>query len=258
MKCFCHYPQVGIPGIGAREAVGPFRVRTRTGRKGEIASTPFGHYLETLPQPSCHLLVHITECSSCMGWGGACRAPSRCCHLQSVPATTTAATMSAFLYQPLLLVNSDAFLVWDTPNSTSRPPFPLDSRHSTLCLLSSHFTLAGSNIHPILPPQPTKGIDYEIYCLSPFALFPPSFSRLVQTYYSTITACISSCTHCLLQVSASCGATARQSFESPSPILLHACGICTLAKRGAMKMEAISSTRTYGSIERRGFFFFFF
>ncbi|KAL6811229.1 hypothetical protein GGI42DRAFT_212175 [Trichoderma sp. SZMC 28013] len=158
--------------------------------------------------------------------------------VRTIPTPTITATMSAFSYQPLLLVNSDASLVWDTPNSTSRPPFPLDSRHSLLCLclLSSHFYFSrvlSPNIHPSHPPSTANQrnrLGKHERNLLPCPFF--FFFRLVQTYYCTITACISSCTHCLLQVSASCGATARRGFESPSPIFAACMRHMHAGKRG--------------------------
>ncbi|KAL6788236.1 hypothetical protein J3E68DRAFT_416312 [Trichoderma sp. SZMC 28012] len=128
--------------------------------------------------------------------------------------------MSAFSYQPLLLVNSDGFSCLGHPEySTSRPPFSLYSRHffSLLCSLSSRFILAGflfcsPNIHPVHPSianqrnrlRQTRNLSFAL-----FSLF------LFLSCANLFTACISSCTHCLLQVSASCGATARRGFESP-------------------------------------------
>lgn len=116
-----------------------------------------------------------------------------------------------------------ASLVWDTPN-IQHPDrlFSLYSRHfSLLCSLSSRFILAGSCAvpptshpipsHPSLHSQPKESTSANTRNLS-FALF---FPFLFPSCANLFTACISSCTHCLLQVSASCGATARRGFESP-------------------------------------------
>lgn len=137
-----------------------------------------------------------------------------------------------------------ASLVWDTPNIQHPDrlfpfiPGTYFSLSFVLVKLAFYFSrvlFCSPNI-PSIPPQPTKGIDFgkhEIYPLPFFSLFLfPSCANL-------FTACISSCTHCLLQVSASCGATARRGFESPF-CCMHA---AYAGKEGrTMKMEAISST----------------
>ncbi|KAL6828236.1 hypothetical protein V8C40DRAFT_240488 [Trichoderma camerunense] len=159
-----------------------------------------------------------------------------------------------------------ASLVWDTPEySTSRPPFPLYSRHffSLLCPLSSPFILAGSCFVPPTsipslhsqPKESTSANTKSILC--PFSSFLfPSCANL-------FTACISSCTHCLLQVSASCGATARRGFESPF-CCMHAA--YARWQRGendedgghfiyltAQHIRSTTVCTKYGSIERRFF-----